>query len=152
MRNHSRVFACAAALSLIAAFASPQPVMSADDDKKTKTKEKEKDDGIKWTNIMSITADLPSTSGGTYAKDWPLSVTEKLMRVKVKFESNDGKGGNMTITLFKTGKPPKKIPLMKANRAGEEEKTLVVEPGEYKLEVTGNNISGKITIEGGSKK
>lgn len=119
---------------------------------KTKETKEAKDSGVEWKAIMEINAQAPAVAGATYAADKEFTTTEKALRFKAKISSATGKGGNVTLTLFKLGKPVKKIPVMKAKRDGESEVIIPIEPGNYKIEITVNNLNATVTIEEGKKK
>jgi len=155
--GHDRLHAPALTFILMAvALAMPVGIWAADDAKsKPKEKEKEKtkgDDGIIWTPLLEIVARAPATAAGTYQATKNVKIDEKVVRFTAKLESATGQGGNMVLTLYKQGKPIKKIPVMKHSREGEKEVTLAVEPGEYKLEVSVNNVSATVSVATGKKK
>ncbi|MEX2212625.1 MAG: hypothetical protein WD768_00760 [Phycisphaeraceae bacterium] len=146
----SRVFALGLLCTL---FGMPSAAM-AQDKKKETTKEKDapKDkSGVEWTPILTITARAPAVAGATYVGSEEFKTEEKALRFKIKIASAEGKGGNMVLTLYKLGKPVKKIPIAKLNRDGEKEVAIPIEPGDYKIEVSVNNVNASVTIETGKK-
>ena len=148
---------CVLALGLMLAGIVAPIAVAADEDTKKKetTKEKESSSkdksGVEWIPLVEITAKAPAVANATYAASKEFTITEKALRVKVKITSNEGKGGNMAIILHKLGKPARRTTIMKANRDGEKEILVPVEPGEYKIEINVNNVTATATIEQGRK-
>ena len=140
---------------LAGVLAAPVETPAADDPTKTKSKDKEKtksDDGVAWSPVIKLEARAPATAAGTFQATREIKINEKVVRFTTKLESQEGKGGNVVLTLYKLGKPVKKIPVMKHNRAGEKEVMISVEPGDYKLEVNVNNVTATVSVEEGKKK
>jgi hypothetical protein len=138
----------------LALLAAPVPTLWAAEDEKPKSKGKEKEkeiEGITWTNLFKLRADTPG-SGATWGADKEFKVTERALRFNIKLTSDEGKGGNMTLTLHKLGKPVKKIPVARMNRPGDKEVLLPVEPGDYKLEIVVSNVNATVSVDEGKKK
>jgi hypothetical protein len=151
--GHIRFFVWFSLVAFALAMLLPAtPVWSqAKTPEKEKVKEKEPEDSIEWTKVIDVTAKAPG-NGATYVGSKEFKTDEKAIRVKAKLSSASGKGGTMVMTLYKLGKPQKKIPLMKQSRDGEKEVTLAIEPGEYKLEISVSNVDATATVETGKKK
>lgn len=133
-----------------AALTLPGSAQGADDPKKPAVKEKS--DGVEWKKIATLTGKAPAAAdGGYYSGSQKFSTQEKALKIKVSMVSLQGKGGNAKLTLIRDGKPPKKYFNITLTRPGDEEKAVMVEPGDFRIEVVVNNVDITVTIEEGKK-
>ncbi len=148
MRQYRASLVCALLLIVGGGIIALVPQAWGQTGAKDKAKE---DDRVEWTLIVDLTAKAPG-NGTTYVGTKEFKTEDRVIRVKAKLSSASGKGGNMTMTLHKLGRPPKKIPLMKQSRPGEKEVIIPIEPGDYKLEIAVSNVDATATVETGRRK
>ena len=113
---------------------------------------KKKKDNVVWTPIMEISGTAPADAGAIYVGSKDFKITQQALRITVKMTSLVGGGGSVSLTLYKTNRPTKKIPIMRLSRAGEKVVAIRVHPGLYKIDYKVNNVNVSIKIDQGKKK
>ena len=110
------------------------------------------DDGVEWTPIFELVANAPAVAGATYVGDKKFTTKERALRFRVKMTAAQGNSGSLTLTLYKEDRPKRKTIVAKLRRPEEKNFAIPIEPGEYRLEVSFNNVNVNIGVDTGKPK